>query len=154
LLQNRHLCVGIGEGAAQAASFSFFDVGASTPHEKINTQDPREEKTMKEFTEPRENSPVRMALVLVAALSAAVLISGCNKPVDEQTPAATPAETTPPAEETPPPAETPPATDPAVPPTPTDSTTTPTTTPTDPAAPPSDPATAPTPTDSDSAPKN
>jgi hypothetical protein len=106
---------------------------------------------MKDFTEPRENSPVRMALVLVAALSASVLISGCNKPVDEQTPAATPAETTPPAETPPPATETPPATDPTAP-APTDSTTPP---PTDPATtPPSDPTTAPTPTDSDSAPKN
>ena len=85
----------------------------------------------KDFTEPRENSPVRMVLVLVAALSASVLISGCNKPVEEQAPPA--AETTPPAE-APPPAETPPATDPATPP--------------------SDPATAPTPADSDSPPKN
>lgn len=101
-----------------------------------------------DFTEPRENSPVRIALALAAALSASVLISGCNKPVDEQAPPATPAETAPPAE-TPPPAESPPATDPAAP-APTDSTTPPT----DPATPPSDPATAPTPTDSDSAPKN
>jgi len=102
-----------------------------------------------DFTEPRENPPVRIALALVAALSASVLISGCNKPVDEQAPPATPAETTPPPAETSPPAETPPAYDPAAP-APTDSTTPPA----DPATPPSDPATAPTPTDSDSAPKN
>lgn len=98
-----------------------------------------------DFTEPRENPSVRIALTLVAALSASVLISGCNKPVDGQ---ASPAETALPAE-TMPPAETPPATDPTVP-APTDSTLPPT----DPATPPSDPATAPTPTDSDSAPKN
>ena len=93
-----------------------------------------------DFTEPRANPPVRAALALIAALSASVLISGCNKPVDEQAPPL--AETAPPAE-TPPLAETPPSTDPAVP-APTDSTTTP----------PSEPTAEPTPTDSDSTPKN